>query len=113
MADVDGGKDLQHAHATNALNYGHLGTATYQRHTREWTFLRQLTNSKTSQSGFPFATIKQETVYENSTKDNKIVPGPHNDCSDCAPCARSVHLGLASAPIKEEESLSDAIITSL
>ena len=114
MADVEGGKDLQRAHATNVLNYGHLGTATYQGHMREWTFLRQSTNSKTSQSGFPFATVKQETVYENSTKDNEIVPGAHNGwSSSCGPSTHSVHLGLASAPIKEEESLSDAIITSL
>jgi hypothetical protein len=78
MANTDGGKDLQLAHATNTLNYGHLGTATYKGHTREWTFLRQPTNSKTFQSSFPFATVKQETVYENSTKDNEIVPGAHN-----------------------------------
>jgi hypothetical protein len=114
MADVEGGKDLQRAHATNALNYGHLGTATYQGHTKEWTFLRQSTNSKTSQSGFPFAIVKQERVYENSTRDNEILPGAHNGWSfSCEPSTRPVHLGLASAPIKEEESLSDAIITSL
>jgi RNA polymerase I-specific transcription initiation factor RRN6 len=113
MADINGGKDLQLAHATNALNYGHLGTATYKGHTREWTFLRQSTNSKTFQSSFPFATVK-ETVYKNSTKDNETVLGAHNGwSSSCGPFARSVHLGLALAHVKEEESLSDAIITSL
>jgi RNA polymerase I-specific transcription initiation factor RRN6 len=114
MANVDRGKDLQLVHATNALNYGHLGTATYQGRRREWTFLRQSTNRGIFQSGFPFVTIKQETVYENSAKDNELAPGaPNGWGSRCGPSARSIHFGLASALIKEEESLSAAIITSL
>lgn len=41
MADVERVQRIRHAHETNALNYGHLGTATYHDHLRSWSFLRQ------------------------------------------------------------------------
>ena len=40
MADVQNKLKLQQAHATNALNYGHLGTATYTKSPTEWDFMR-------------------------------------------------------------------------
>jgi len=42
MADVERKRRLQHVHETNALTYGHLGTATYEEKDHQWTFLRNL-----------------------------------------------------------------------
>ncbi|EXJ86113.1 hypothetical protein A1O1_06482 [Capronia coronata CBS 617.96] len=41
MADVERVTRISHAHETNAVNYGHLGTATYDDQLHSWTFLRQ------------------------------------------------------------------------
>ncbi|KAJ4511358.1 hypothetical protein HRR83_006606 [Exophiala dermatitidis] len=41
MADIERIRRIQHAHETNALNYGHLGTATYDEQNHTWHFLRQ------------------------------------------------------------------------
>ncbi|EXJ77615.1 hypothetical protein A1O3_09843 [Capronia epimyces CBS 606.96] len=41
MADVERAKRIQHAHESNALSYGHFGTATYDDQLHSWTFLRQ------------------------------------------------------------------------
>ena len=40
MADAQNKLKLQHAHATNALNYGHLGNATYAESSTVWNFMR-------------------------------------------------------------------------
>jgi RNA polymerase I-specific transcription initiation factor RRN6 len=117
MANVERGKDLQHAHATNALNYGHLGTASYDRGAREWVFLRRCVTRRASESAFPFLTVKRETVYEDSTKYNELASGIRNPSSSSAgnhrPYPFPALLCLAPASIKEEESLSRAMITSL
>ncbi|KAL2396221.1 hypothetical protein ABEF95_011776 [Exophiala dermatitidis] len=41
MANIERVRRIQHAHETNALNYGHLGTATYDEQHHTWHFLRQ------------------------------------------------------------------------
>jgi RNA polymerase I-specific transcription initiation factor RRN6 len=105
MADVDRGKDSQRVHGTNALNYGHLGTATYDRDVRDWSFLRRCVDHRTSQSAFPFVIVKRERVYENSTDSSSAgIPKTH---------LRSTPLVPALASNKEDESLSTAIVASL
>ena len=47
MANAQKKLRLQHAHATNALNYGHIGTATYVEHSNDWAFLRGKTGGTT------------------------------------------------------------------
>ncbi|KIW67487.1 hypothetical protein PV04_06732 [Phialophora macrospora] len=39
---ADARRTRHHTHETNALSYGHLGTATYDEHSHGWTFLRRL-----------------------------------------------------------------------
>ncbi|EXJ58900.1 hypothetical protein A1O7_06330 [Cladophialophora yegresii CBS 114405] len=39
---ADARRTRHHTHETNALSYGHLGTATYDEQSHDWTFLRQL-----------------------------------------------------------------------
>ncbi|OCT51927.1 hypothetical protein CLCR_07970 [Cladophialophora carrionii] len=39
---ADSRRTRHHTHETNALSYGHLGTATYDEQSHKWTFLRQL-----------------------------------------------------------------------
>jgi RNA polymerase I-specific transcription initiation factor RRN6 len=117
MAEIDRRKDSQGTHATNALNYGHLGTASYEADTREWSFLRRCVSLGTSHSAFPFVTLKRGTVYGNSTNNNVLPSLVHNLSSSSTatnrPHPHSAPLGLASANTKEEESLSSAIISSL
>lgn len=117
MADVDRGKDSHGVHATNALNYGHLGRASYQGDAREWSFLRRCVGLGTSHSAFPFVLLKRETVYENSI-NNSALPSTAHDLSSSFVGTNRTHpnsapLGLASANTDEEEPLSSAIITSL
>ncbi|ETI22130.1 hypothetical protein G647_06202 [Cladophialophora carrionii CBS 160.54] len=38
---ADARRTRRHTHETNALSYGHLGTATYDEQSHNWTFLRQ------------------------------------------------------------------------
>ena len=45
MADNNPKRTLQDQHATNALNYGHLGTALYGHATKRWDFSRSLASS--------------------------------------------------------------------
>jgi RNA polymerase I-specific transcription initiation factor RRN6 len=70
MTDAQTKLKLQHAHATNTLNYGHLGTALYVEHSKDWAFLRgqnaETTNHVTVAGqhaicpAFPFACIANE-----------------------------------------------------
>ena len=117
MAEVDKGKGSQLAHATNTLNYGHLGTAKYREGAREWSFLRRFVDLRTSQAAFPFVLVKRETVYENSTSNDELLLRTHNLSRSSAggheTYSHSAPLDLGSANANEEESLSRAIITSL
>ena len=109
MADFDSGKGSQLAHATNAFNYGHLGTAKYQEEVREWSFLRRLADHTTSQSAFPFTAIKRETVSAKSTSDQ--VPYINPRISSYSSGRQG--FSLATADIKEDATLSSAILDSL
>ena len=109
MADLHSGTGSQLAHATNALNYGHLGTALYQEESREWTFLRRFAGLRTSKSAFPFTPTERKTVYENLTRCQ--IPCKIHDIPSSS--VRLHGLGHASANVKEEEMLSSAIIDSL
>jgi RNA polymerase I-specific transcription initiation factor RRN6 len=65
MADAQNKLKLQRAHATNALNYGQLGTATYVEHLTDWAFLRAESGRAThdqahSVAAFPFERIGLE-----------------------------------------------------
>lgn len=62
MADARNKLKLQHTHATNALNYGKLGTATYVEHSADWAFLRGELGASTDDTGhavaaFPFGRV--------------------------------------------------------
>lgn len=71
MANAQTKLKLQHAHATNVLNYGHLGTASYIEHSKDWVFLRGRSGRAadcivtTDQSAicpaFPFARVGDDT----------------------------------------------------
>jgi RNA polymerase I-specific transcription initiation factor RRN6 len=117
MADVDGKKDSQQAHATNALGYGHLGTATYEPNAREWSFLRRCVDRGTSHPAFPFVAVRRETVYGNSADSNELPPRIRHPLSYSVgghgPHPLSACPGLDSADFRQEESLSSAINTSL
>jgi RNA polymerase I-specific transcription initiation factor RRN6 len=73
MTDAQTKLKLQHAHATNTLNYGHLGTASYVEHSKDWAFLRgqneEITDHATVagqhviRPAFPFACIANETRH--------------------------------------------------
>ncbi len=42
MANAERASRVKHTHETNALSYGHFGTATYHADTHDWTFLRKV-----------------------------------------------------------------------
>ena len=109
MADFDSAKGSQLARATNALNYGHPGTAKYQEEVREWSFLRHFADHTTSQSAFPFTAIKRETVSGNPT--GYQIPYNFPRISSFSSGRRG--LSLAIADIKEDATLSNAIVDSL
>lgn len=116
MANVDRGKGQQGEHPTNDLNFGHLGTATYESNGREWKFLRRCVYGRLSQSAFPFVVVKRETAYGSSP--NKIEFPLTYDLSSLSASIYGIHVrsavpGLASANFQEEELLSSAITTSL
>src|SRR5271156_5170503 len=64
MAESQLERRPEHVHASNVLNYGHLGTATYLENSQEWTFFRrniagkpdQHVNSE-QQAVFPFRLV--------------------------------------------------------
>jgi hypothetical protein len=73
MADALQKLTLQHAHATNALNFGKLGTATYVERSSDWSFLREETGIATHAQGhaaaaFPFRLVGLE-AHTSQPKD--------------------------------------------
>ena len=81
MADNNPKQNLQDQHGTNALNYGHLGTAVYGDATKRWDFLRSLAPSTAPEeldeddadgdsvrlqgpdAAFPFEVLEKETKF--------------------------------------------------
>lgn len=116
MADLDNGSVSRRARTSNALNYGHLGTATYEREGRKWSFLRRCVGPGLARSGFPFRIVKQETVFGSSTNEDQLPSRPNlsrSSISGHGPYPWSSQSGLASTNVHEEEPLSNAITASL
>jgi hypothetical protein len=76
-------RQKSHAHETNALSYGHFGTASYDEIKQKWSFLRQATStlgqeSETSQvsnsAGFQLVEVST-TSHEASQSNNDGVAG--------------------------------------
>src|SRR5271156_2603750 len=71
MAESQLERRPEHVHASNVLNYGHLGTATYLENSQEWTFFRRNIAGKPDQhvdseqqaanSVFPFRLVADHT----------------------------------------------------
>lgn len=107
--------DLQQKHSTNALNYGHLGTAAYLQVAKEWSFLRRPADPRLSRSAFPFISVKQEIVYpasSTSTWDHDRFSKETGTTRDLLK-ARPDRLGPASSIAGLEEPISAAIDTSV
>lgn len=78
MADAQNKLQLQHAHAANALNYGHLGTATYVKHTTQWAFLRGKSGGiihppSHAAAAFPFELVGNDAdAFESESRRDTV-----------------------------------------
>ena len=73
---ADAGTAEHHVHETNALSYGTLGTATYNKIGKEWTFLRQLQKKSNDKAGpnreisFHFELLDERTTAFSNEAQN-------------------------------------------
>lgn len=82
MADARRAKRHVHVHETRALSYGHLGTASYDTLTREWSFLRRHSQQLHFTAGEQYAdqhTWSSFELVEEATRN--ILTTPSNDQS--------------------------------
>ena len=80
MANASQKKELQSAHATNAIGYGQVGTATYHGDRKRWTFLRNLASDK--KLAFPLRRVAGRTVDKRLPEESGLSgdePGPQGD----------------------------------
>ena len=111
MASINRKKVSQQMHSTNALNYGHLGTASFNEDARRWTFLRQPLDQEHLRSAFPFSLVKEEEVHAATgnfgSSDGDTRPESHISYRHLR--ARSANAALATVSVEDEEPISHAI----
>ena len=123
MAGMRRSKELQQAHSTTNLNYGHLGTALFHEDTRQWAFLRSiphpspLSNLSRVGSALPFVPVSQEIVIDplsnaTSFQDHPIDGTEVNDGNN-RPNRLPPVFGPGRGPAGEEEPISRALIAAL
>jgi RNA polymerase I-specific transcription initiation factor RRN6 len=90
MAGMSQGQELQNAHSTKSLNYGHLGTVMYDEEDRTWKTLRVFQPHFGSahrnpeaeghaQSAFPFRHLSSKIVYYGPRALEELVASQPND----------------------------------
>jgi RNA polymerase I-specific transcription-initiation factor len=95
MAGMSHKQELQDAHSTKFLNYGHLGTLTYEDEEKRWETLRIVephdATSQHSDSGqyrrtaFPLRHLSSKVSFDgSSTPQHQSRPKANNDDVDCA-----------------------------